>query len=410
MLICGDCSARNDDGESFCTNCGAYLEWQRPTATGAGHAPQAATSGPGPQAPPDTAELPQITVPPGRTAGESRPGTPHGRRSAAAGNGSPGKSGAVRASNAHGGAGGVRQGTGLESDGGARAKSDPVSLIDIEPAAVRPGQRISNVPRVIPTDREPSTSAGELICATCGTGNPSDRNFCRRCADSLAVKRIPEALDVRRPSWWRRLFRRPEGKALPAGTRPRWKSRRFPTRSIASVAVLGLLGGGAYANGNSIGGAPQRVMDELLDSPVVPTKMNASDSIDGSKPELANDKFSNTFWTTNLKEGERENYLEATFPGPTRLVYVFITGLRSEPPPRREEQRPSKVLISVRHEGAKDGTPYQDFPVVEVADDGKRHGFYVGADNVRDVKLTIIEPNNPAAKAVSVAGVQFSER
>ncbi len=407
MLICGDCSARNDDGESFCTNCGAYLEWQRPPATGSGHAPQAATSGPGPQAPPDTAELPQITVPPGRTAGEPRPGTPHGRRSAAAGNGSPGKSGAVRASNAHGGAGGVRQGTGLESDGGAGAKSDPVSVVDIEPAAVRPGQRIANVPRDIPADREAATAVGELVCATCGTGNQADRSFCRRCAASLAVEPVAEAP---RLSWWRRLFGQPKGKALPAGTRPRWKSRRFPTRSAALLAVSGLLGGGAYANGDSIGGAPQRVMDELLDGPVVPTGMNDSDSSDASKPELANDKFSNTFWTTNLKEGERENYLEATFAGPTRLVYVFITGLKSEPPPPREEQRPSKVLISVRHEGAKDGTPYQDFPVVEVADDGKRHGFYVGADNVRDVKLTIIEPNNRAAKAVSVAGVQFSER
>ena len=100
--------------------------------------------------------------------------------------------------------------------------------------------------------------------------------------------------------------------------------------------------------------------------------MNASDAIKDRKPELANDGFSNTSWVANLKGGERSNFLEATFAGPTRLVYVFITGLKSEPPPSREEQRPSKVLISVRHEGAKDGTAYQDiFPVVEVADDGK---------------------------------------
>ena len=226
VLICGDCSARNDDGENFCTNCGAYLEWQRPPA-GAVDRPQAATSGPGPKAPPDTAELPQITVPPVRTAGEPRPGTPHGRRSAAAGNENPGRSGTVRA----GGAGGARQGTGPESDGDVRAKSDPVAVIDIEPAAVKPGQRISSAPRVIPADREASTAAGELICATCGTGNQTDRSFCRRCAASLAVEPVAEVSVAPRLSWWRRLFRQPRGKhcrRAPGPDRSQGVSRRDP--------------------------------------------------------------------------------------------------------------------------------------------------------------------------------------
>lgn len=413
VLICGDCSARNEDGESFCTNCGAYLEWQRPAADAA-HAHQADIAGSASKSPPDTAELPQITVPPVRTPGklaEPRQRTPHGRRTASAGNGNPGQSGTVRAGGVPGGAGRGGQESRQEPDGDGKAKSEPVTVLDVEPAAVKPGQRIASAPRVIPVDSEASTAAGELICATCGTGNRADRSFCRRCAASLEVEPVAEASEAPRLAWWRRLFGQAEGRALPAGTRPRWKSRRFPTRSAALVAVLGLLGGGAYANSDSIGGAPQRVLDELFDDPAAPTTMNASDTIDDRKPELANDRFSNTSWSGRLKDGERSNFLEATFAGPTRLVYVFITGLKSEPPPSREEQRPSKVLISVRHEGAKDGTPYQDiFPVVEVADDGNRHGFYVGADNVRDVRLTIIEPNSPAAKAVSIAGVQFSKR
>jgi hypothetical protein len=28
VLICGECSTQNNDGESFCANCGAYLVWQ----------------------------------------------------------------------------------------------------------------------------------------------------------------------------------------------------------------------------------------------------------------------------------------------------------------------------------------------------------------------------------------------
>lgn len=411
MLICGDCSARNDDGESFCTNCGAYLEWQRPPA-GAVDRPRAATSGPGPKTPPgprpDTAELPQITVPPVPTAGESterRQRTPRGRRSAA-GTGNPGQSGTVLAGSPPGGAGGGGQES-MRDPVGDRNKGDTVAVIDVEPAAVKPGQRITSAPRVLPTDSEASTAAGELVCATCGTGNQADRSFCRRCAASLLVDPGTDFSEVPRLSWWRRLFRRPEGRALPAGTRPRWKSRRFPTRSAALVAVLGLLGGGAYANRDSIGGAPQRVLDELFDGPVRDLKMTASDST--KDPDLANDGFSDTSWAGKLKDGEHSNFLEATFAGPTRLVYVFITGLKSEPLASREEQRPSKVLISVHHKGAKEGT-YQNFPQVDVPVDTQRHGYYVGADNVEAVRLTIVEPTSATAKSVSIAGVQFSKR
>lgn len=410
MLICGDCSARNDDGESFCTNCGAYLEWQRPA--GAVDRPQATTSGPGSKTPPeprpDTAELPQITVPAVPTAGESterRQRTPRERRSAA-GTGKPGQSGTVLAGSAPGGAGGGGQESRRDPAGDGN-KGDTVAVIDVEPAAVKPGQRVASAPRVLPANSEPSSAAGELICATCGTGNRTDRSFCRRCAGSLEGAPVAAASEAPRLPWWRRLVGRPQGQALPAGTRPRWKSRRFPMRSAASVAVLGLLGGGAYANRDSIGGAPQRVLDELLDGPAVPTKMNASDST--KDPDLAKDGFSNTSWAGKLKDGEHSNFLEATFAGPTRLVYVFITGLKSEPLASREEQRPSKVLISVHHQGAKEGT-YQNFPQVDVPTDTQRHGYYVGADNVEAVRLTIVEPTSATAKFVSIAGVQFSKR
>lgn len=404
MLICGDCSARNEDGESFCTNCGAYLEWQRPPA-GAAHAPQGVTAGSAPKAP-DTAELPRIAVPPVKAPADPRPGTPRGRRSTSADDGNPGHSGTVRAGSVPGGA---RQASGPESTSDGNAIGDPVTVIDIEPAAVKPGQRIASAPAAKPSDEGNLPAVGELICAACGTGNQADRSFCRRCAESLIGDPVPEAAEGPRMSWWRRLSTQPEGRALPAGTRPRWKSRRFPTRSVALVAVLGLLGGAAYGNAAEIGDAPQRVLDEVLDGPISPTKMKASDVIKGRAPELAKDGYFDTSWAGNLKDGDRANYLLARFPGPTRLVYVFITGLSSQPR-SREEQRPSKVLISVRLEGAKEDTFQDIFPAVEVADDGKRHGFYVGAANVRDVRLTIMEPNSHAAKSVSIAGVQFSGR
>lgn len=174
------------------------------------------------------------------------------------------------------------------------------------------------------------------------------------------------------------------------------------------LAALGLLGGAAYGNADSVGGAPQRVLDEFFDASV-PTEMKASHFIKGHAPELAKDEYSNTSWAAELKDGERANYLEARFAKPTRLAYVFITGLSSELR-SQGDPRPAKVLISVRNEGAVDGTFQDIFPVVEVGSDTLRHGFYVGAANVRDVRLTVMEPNSAAAKSVSIAGVQFSGR
>jgi hypothetical protein len=43
---------------------------------------------------------------------------------------------------------------------------------------------------------------GDLICGSCGEGNPSTRRFCSRCGASLV-----EAVQVKE-SWWRRLLRK----------------------------------------------------------------------------------------------------------------------------------------------------------------------------------------------------------
>ena len=172
--------------------------------------------------------------------------------------------------------------------------------------------------------------------------------------------------------------------------------------------MLGLLGGAAAANSDSIGRAPERVADEFLQGEVSPTGIKEPDVAKGIDPRLATDGFINTLWTTNLTAGKRPQ-LEATFGEPLRLVYVFITGLSSEPQPEGAEYRGrSKVLISVRRTGAEGR--FEDFSEVEVADDSRRHGFYVGADNVAAVRLTVVKPSSTAAKTVSIAGVQFTKR
>jgi hypothetical protein len=148
-------------------------------------------------------------------------------------------------------------------------------------------------------------------------------------------------------------------------------------------------------------------MDEILQTEVRPSRATAPVSIGGKGAEFAIDKHSNTSWAANLNGG-KPPHLEATFPGPNRLVYVFITGMASQPVASGAEQRPAKVLISVRREGTEGA--FQNFPEVEVPQDPDRHGYYVGADNVTAVKLTILAPNSSEANAVSIAGVQFTKR
>jgi hypothetical protein len=149
-------------------------------------------------------------------------------------------------------------------------------------------------------------------------------------------------------------------------------------------------------------------MDEVFQKEVLPTAITAS-TPKGRGAGFATDTYIDTSWVTDLQAGDRANYLEATFKESIDLVYVFITGRPPGQPPAAEVQRPSKVVISVRREGEKDNS-FQDIAELTPADDGKRHGFYMGVDNVTAVRLTITAPRNTEAKTVSIAGVQFTKR
>ena len=398
MLICGECGARNDDGESFCSACEAYLGWQRPAAAEGKASPPGPRTVARPEPPPETVVLPQIPAPQKAKSSHSpRLQSPAGKRAA---------EGGTRLTKGAEVAGKVGTSAGHRTVPDSAAGTKPLDFPDGEPIPVKPGERVTRAPQLDRERGRPHPDAGPLLCATCGTGNQRDRSFCRRCAASL----VPDTLAQPTPRlpWWKRMMRSPEQRALPAGSRPKSKSRRFPTKSAASLAVLGLLGGAASANSDSIGRAPERVADEFLQREVSPTGVTGSDPInDGYRASFAIDRHSNTSWATNLK-GDEPAHLEATFPGSIRLVYVFITGLASEPTSSGAEQRPAKVLISVSREGANGA--FQDFREVEVPQDTSRHGYFVGVDNVTAVKLTITAPRSIEAKTVSIAGVQFTTR
>jgi ribosomal protein L40E len=401
VLICGECSARNNAGESFCGNCGAYLVWQRAPAAAEEQRPtQASGPGPGPGPAVTTVPLPVVPAPPSPGPGPA-PGIPPGAPSDT----TPGQgpdSGPVnrptRGAHMAGSAGGdARENTGVQHP------AAPVVLGRAGPAEVKPGQRVVPAPSPAPLHDEPAPLPGEVICGRCGAGNKPARNFCRRCAASLK-----EAAAVPVAPWWRRFLRRPQRSALPAGTRPkRGKQRRFPTRSVSFLTVMGLFGGVAYLGRDVIAAAVARVQDELLeDREVFAQGMTATSRAPDRGPELAIDSYSNRSWAAGAP-GHVSADLEAAFASPFRLTYVVISGGASdEQDVFFKERRPASVeIIASRTDGGQ-----QTSRTVKLQDVPGPQSFYVGADQVSAVTLKILSSNGPEEAPVSVAEVQFAGR
>jgi ribosomal protein L40E len=374
LITCGECGERNDDGEKFCGSCGAFLGWQAAPQTADAHPPVA--SGGGSPRVPITEELPLVPVPvtPRNGAGNAPPG--------------PAK----------------RQG---KADSISTVAGGGPSIEEGEPVAVKPEERRVRAP-VEPRDAEVSPpAAGDLICATCGTGNPADRHFCRRCAASLSISTA--AVTPSSP-WWRRYFGHTNQKALPAGTRPKWKTRHFPAKAVAGLTVAGLLGGGAYAGRDVPAAAVQRVRDEFSDIeiPRDQIKLLASSNLQGRDADFAKDGTTVRSWAAKLEKPEP--YLQAEFDRSFRLVYVFITGGLVEPPQGQNDRMALKVRISVTEKPDEPEPSYREVAQVEVGNGTGRQGFYVGAEGVKAVRITVLDPPSSQGYVVTVAEVQFSRR
>lgn len=164
---------------------------------------------------------------------------------------------------------------------------------------------------------------GDLICGTCGEGNPSTRRFCSRCGSSLI-----EAVIVKEP-WWRRWLRKlmprrgPKVVKLGTGADGRTESAaaahlakpgldvkqtfRRVLRTVRNVlAVLLLVGGilyGAYPPfRNAVNHRVQSLKSDVNNeiganlSPIHAVGVTANITAAGSLPLNAADENLNSFW------------------------------------------------------------------------------------------------------------------
>ncbi|MCM3661583.1 TFIIB-type zinc ribbon-containing protein [Georgenia satyanarayanai] len=249
-----------------------------------------------------------------------------------------------------------------------------------QPAARKPGAPVQRRPVPRAEEEEPPPRPGELVCGACGVGNAPHRHFCRRCGADLTDAPVqPER------SWWRRLLR-PEPRQGPAaGTRPRARRRRrFPTRLVVTIVILGLLGTGAWYARDSLAGAYAAVVDRVAgDKPINPSEVVASSARADRPASQVRDGILDRSWAPE-GDGIGES-VELVLPEPARLVTVLVVaGNGGEEEQRLLEARPRGLRLTMT---TPEGEEVQD---VELTDTGEPQPVSVGLSDVESVRLTIL--------------------
>ncbi|MCU1517887.1 MAG: hypothetical protein JWQ75_2608 [Pseudarthrobacter sp.] len=392
MRICGDCNARNNDGERFCSNCGAYLVWQQDAAKAEEPRPPRPPrrdTGTGKREAVTTAQLPIIPGP-SAASPQGPSGRAHGdQRNAAVPNGPT--SGVASAHNPQ---------VASPDSFGATATVDPTRGDVLEER--QPRQSDGRPPR----EPEPRRRHGEtpplpggLTCRRCGADNKPEASFCRQCGAGLR-----EAAVVPVPPWWRQLLGRSVPAALPAGTRPQWrKPRRVPAGAVSLLTVTGLFAGVAYAGRDVIARSVMRGVDEIREEAIPAQTKTSSTPAGGREADKAFDGTVRS-WASDGSFEPGADYLEAGFERPFRLTYVVITCVApSADRSTLTEQRPTKVeIVATRGDGQGSSL------TVVIPDVSGSKSFYFGADGISTVRLNILETTGPAGASVSVADVQFA--
>lgn len=388
MMTCPACGQANEQGVSFCGSCGSYLEWEEP-------APPAAA----PATAPATASLPAAA----RTVGEPGPGPTHPPVVApgAAPDGASDPDGAPAPD-------GVPTRARPPGPAGPPPPTDSPSAVPQElpparePAAVLPGVPLARPAPRAPEPDAPPPEAGDLVCGTCGAGNVPTRHFCRRCGTSLADARVQG-----RRSWWSRLWRPDPRPAPTAGTRPR-RRRRFPTKTVVALLVVGGIGFAGYQLRDTIGGGATTVQDRLQGDEVYnPVTVVASSEAPDRPASHLVDGTNDLAWSPAQPGDGAGQTVDLTFDQPFRLVHLVVTGGSSTV---QEEylQGSSPRALDVTVTRA-DGSTAQHR--VDLDDVPGPQTVEVVEDDVATVRLTIVSSFRATPEtSVAIAEVEFRGR
>ncbi|MDC7122810.1 zinc ribbon domain-containing protein [Cellulomonas fimi] len=189
-----------------------------------------------------------------------------------------------------------------------------------QPAAVKPGTpQAPRKPRPTPKADEAPPAPGDLICGSCGAGNAPTRKFCRRCGTSLA-----DAPVAQRRSWWSRLWRPDPKAARAAGYRPP-RRRRFPTRPVVAIVVIGAIVAAVLAFRPEIERARISVLDRIQGNTAVnPTQIAASSELPERPARQIRDGATNLPWSPAAPGDGVGQFVDMAFAQPFRLTRVLV--------------------------------------------------------------------------------------
>jgi hypothetical protein len=171
-------------------------------------------------------------------------------------------------------------------------------------------------------------------------------------------------------------------------------------RLLSFLAVLAVLGGVAYAGREAISKTVRDIQDNLSGDYVHAQQMVTWNEIDGRGAAKSLDRGGVTSWSAKVPGNTGDQYLEADFEKPFRLVYMFIGGSAST---NAEERLPTKMEIIT----AGGGSEQISLTSIELQDVAELQRFYIGADGVSKVRIRILKSTVPEDESVSVAEVQF---
>ncbi|WP_405831429.1 NADase-type glycan-binding domain-containing protein [Streptomyces sp. NBC_00105] len=256
------------------------------------------------------------------------------------------------------------------------------------PQPVQPAKAVAPRPVVRPV--AVSDDVTGVPCPACGTPNPPDRRFCRRCATPLTPTTAPAPLP-----WWRTVW--------PLRRRTRAGSGRM-VRFLVVLAVVLALCAGAFL----LLPAGRHLIEDTRDKlgkakEVTATRVEASAEVPGHPVGDSTDGLSNRYWGAP-GPGASVTY---TFAKPFRLVAVIITnGASSSPEDYAKQARALQIDMEVT---ARDGRKVHK--KLTLSDKPGPQTFPTGISDVMTVRLTLDAPAGSAPERhLALAEVEFFQR
>lgn len=272
-----------------------------------------------------------------------------------------------------------------------------------QPAAVRPGTpQAPRKPRPVPKADDAPPAPGDLVCGHCGAGNAPTRKFCRRCGTSLA-----DAPVAQRRSWWSRLWRPDPKAARAAGYRPP-RRRRFPTRPVVAIVVIGAIVAAVLAFRPEIDRARISLLDRFQGNTAVnPTQIAASSELPERPAAQIRDGATNLAWSPAVPGDGVGQFVDMAFAQPFRLTRVLVIPGASDVEKDFLEGSSPRVLTLTATTSA--GT--QQTVDLPLADRVGLQSVATSIDDVVAVRLTISSTYRATPEThVAIAEVEFRGR